>query len=69
MRESCRKPIKLWVDQGRESYNKLIQEWLGNNDVLTYSTHKEGMSVITKRFIKTLKTKICKAMITNDSKF
>ena len=26
------KPNKLWVDQGRESYNKLMQEWLENND-------------------------------------
>ena len=25
--ESNRKPIKLWVDQGREFYNKLMQEW------------------------------------------
>ena len=32
--ESNRKPIKLWVDQGREFYNKLMQEWLDNNDIL-----------------------------------
>ena len=25
------KPNKLWVDQGIESYNKLMQKWLGNN--------------------------------------
>ena len=25
--ESNRKPNKLWVNQGREFYNKLIQEW------------------------------------------
>ena len=29
---SNRKPNKLWVDQGREFYNKLMKEWLGNND-------------------------------------
>ena len=29
------KPNKVWVDQGRELYNKLIQEWLDNNNVLT----------------------------------
>ena len=41
------------VDQGRQFYNKLMQEWLGNNDILLYSTHNEGTSVIAERFIKT----------------
>ena len=58
--ESNRKPNKLWVDQGREFYNKLMQEWLDNNDILMYSTHNEGNSVIAERFIKTLKAKIYK---------
>ena len=40
--ESNRKPNQLWVDQGREFYNKLMQEWLDNNDILVYSTHDEG---------------------------
>ena len=51
--ESNRKPNKLWVDQGRQFYNKLMQEWLDNNDILLYSTHNEGTSVIAERFIKT----------------
>ena len=58
--QSNHKPIKLWVDQGREFYNKLRQEWLENNDILMYSTHNEGKSVITERFIKTLKAKLYK---------
>ena len=56
--ESNRKPNKLWVDQGREFYKKLMQEWLDNNDILLYSTHNEGKSVIAERFIKTLKSKL-----------
>ena len=40
--ESNRKPNKLWVDQGREFYNKLMQEWLDDNDILMYPTHNEG---------------------------
>ena len=28
------KPNKLWVDQGREVYNKLMQERLNNNDMI-----------------------------------
>ena len=44
--ESNRKPNKLWVDQGREFYNKLMQEWLDKNDILMYSTHNKGKLVI-----------------------
>ena len=63
---SNRKPNKLWVDQGREFYKKLLQEWLDNNDILMNSTHNEGKLVIAERFIKTLKS--LKKMAANDSK-
>ena len=66
--ESNRKPNKLWIDQGRQFYNKFMQEWLDNNYILMYSTHNEGNSVITERFIKTLKAKIYKKFTTNDRK-
>ena len=46
------KPSKLWVDQGKEFYNKLMQEWL-DNDILLYLTHNEGKLVIAERFVKT----------------
>ena len=58
--ESNCKRNKLWVDQGRELYNKRMQEWLGNNDILMYSAHNKSKSVIAERFIKTLKAKIYK---------
>ena len=45
-----------------------MQEWLDNNDILMYSTHITGKSVITESVIKTLKDKIYKKMTTNDSK-
>ena len=63
------KPNKLWVDQGREFYNKLIQERLDDNDISIYLTHKAGKSVIAKRFIKTLKGEIYQRMTAKDSKF
>ena len=47
------KPNKLCIDQEREFYNRRMQGWLDNN-VLMYSTHNEGKSIITERFIKTL---------------
>ena len=65
--ESYSKPNKLWVDQGREFYNKLIQEWLDKNDISMYSTHNEANQIV-ERFIKILRTKIYKIMIANDSK-
>ena len=45
-----------------------MQKWLNNNDILMYSTHKEGKSVTAERFIKTLKAKIYKKMTANHSK-
>ena len=45
-----------------------MQEWLDNNDILMYSPRNEGESVITERFIKTLKAEIYKKMAANNSK-
>ena len=65
--DSNHKPSKLWVDQGRELYNQLMQEWLDNN-ILMHSAYNEGKSVIAERFIKTLKAKIYKKMTVDDSR-
>ena len=58
--EFNRRPNKLWVDQAKKFYNKLMQEWCDNKDILIYSTNNEGKSIIAERFIKTLKAKIYK---------
>ena len=59
--ESNWKPDKLWVDQGKEIYNKRMQEWLDNNDNLMCSTyHNQVKSVISEMFIITVKAKINK---------
>ena len=44
------------TDQEREFYNKLIQEWIDNNNFVMYSTHNECKLVIAEKFVKTLKT-------------
>ena len=49
--EFNRKPNKLYVDQGRVLYNKLIQEWLEKIIILVYSTHNEGNSVMIVNII------------------
>ena len=58
--ESNCKTNKLWVDQRREFYNKLMREWSGSNDIIMYSTYNESKLVIAESFIKTLKAKIYK---------
>ena len=35
-----------------------MQGWSDDNDILIYSTHNKGKSVITERFIKTLRDEI-----------
>ena len=44
-----------------------MQEWLNNDNVLMYSKHNEGKSVIAEIFIKTLKAKLYKKMTANNS--
>ena len=41
-------------------HNKIMRGWLDINYILTYSTHNKSKSVITERFINTLKVKIYK---------
>ena len=62
MKESNRKPNKIWVDKGSEFYNNSFKKWLKDNDIEMYSIHNEGKSVVVERFIETLKNKIYKYM-------
>ena len=60
--ESNRKSNKIWVDKGSEFYNRSMKSFLKNNDIEMYSTHNERKSVISERFIRTVKNKIYKYM-------
>ena len=62
LKQSNRKPNKIWVDKGSEFYNAYFKKWLRDNDVVMYSTHNEGKSVVAEQFIRTLKGKIYKYM-------
>ena len=62
IKQSKRKPNKIWVDQGSEFYNRVFKKWLSDNDIIMYSTFNEGKSVIAERFIRTLKNKLYKHM-------
>ena len=58
IKQSNRKPNKIWVDQGGEFYNNVFEKWLSDNDIIMYSTYNEGKSVVAERFIRTLKNKL-----------
>ena len=42
--------------------NAYFKKCLRDNDIVMYSTHNEGKSVVAERFIRTLKGKIYKYM-------
>ena len=62
IKQSNRKPNKIWVDQGGEFYNNVFEKWLSGNDINVYSMYNEGKSVLAERFIRTLKNKLYKHM-------
>ena len=52
----------MWVEKGSDIYNSSVKKLLKDNDIEIYSIHNEGKSVVTERFIGTLKTKIYKCL-------
>ena len=62
IKQSNRKPNKIWVDQGGEFYNNVFKKWLSDNDIIMYSTYNEGKLVVAERSIRTLKNKLYKNM-------
>ena len=60
IKQSSRKPNKIWVDQGGEFYNIIFEKWLSDNDINMYSMYNEGRSVVAERFIRKLKNKLYK---------
>ena len=63
LNKSKRTPNKIWVDKGSEFYNASFKKWLQDNDIIMYSTNNKGKSMVAERFIRTLKSKIYKYMI------
>ena len=52
LKESNRKPNKIWVDKGREFYKRSMKSWLGKHDIGMYLTHNDGKSVIKNKIYK-----------------
>ena len=56
VKESGRQPKHLWVDEGKEFYNKNMTAWINEHNIVRYSTHGEHKSAVVERFNRTLKT-------------
>ena len=62
LNKSDRKSNKIWIDKGSEFYKRSMKSWLEKNDIEMYSTHNEEKSVVDERFIRIIKSNICKRM-------
>ena len=58
VKSSDRLPKFLWVDQGKEFYNKNMDVWLKKNSITRYSTFGEHKSAVIERFNRTIKEKM-----------
>ena len=52
------KPKKLWVDKGKEYYNKNMLDLLAKNNIEIYSTENEEKSSVCERWNRTIKEKM-----------
>ena len=62
-----RKPKNLWVDEGKEFYNKTFQSFLKKNNISMYHTFNEGKAVVIERFNRTLKRIMWKYFTANNT--
>ena len=58
--ESNRKPNKIWVNKGKEFYNRTMKWWPEKKAIEMFSTDNEGKSVVAERFNRNLKSKTYK---------
>ena len=52
LKQSNRKPNKIWVDKGSEFYNAYFKKWLRDNDIVMYSKHNEAKFVVAEKLLK-----------------
>ena len=55
-----RKPQYLWVDKGKEFYNKHLKDLLEKHKIHMYSTENEEKSSVVERWNRTIKNKMWK---------
>lgn len=62
------KPSHIWVDEGKEFYNKELTALLKEYNVNRYSTYSENKSAVVERFNRTIKTNIWKYFVSNQTR-
>lgn len=67
MRATKSKPKKLQTDRGSEFKNKLFKKMLREHKIHLYHTHTEIKAAIVERFNRTLRSRIQKFMVTNNT--
>jgi len=68
VKRSGRIPKYIWVDEGKEFYNKYMNEWMNENNIIRYSTHGEHKSAVVERFNRTLKGNMWKRFTAENSR-
>ena len=58
-----RKPKKLWVDKGKEFWNKEVKAVMDENGVERYSTENEEKSSVVERWNRTIKERMWKDIL------
>ena len=52
LKDSNRKPNKIWVDKGSEFNNRSMKSWLQKNDIEMCSTHNEKNMLLLKYLLE-----------------
>ena len=60
-------PEYLWADKGGEFYNNAMKAYLTSKKITLYSTFNDPKSCIAERFIRTLRLRIERCFILNNS--
>ena len=55
-----RQPQSVWIDKGKEFYNKHLKEFLDKHDIAIYSTENEENSSFVERWNRTIKQRMWK---------
>ena len=55
-----RQPQCVWVDKGKEFYNKRLKEFLDKHDIAIHSTENEENSSFVERWNRTIKQRMWK---------
>ena len=66
-KNSNRSPNNLWTDKGKEFYNASVKSLLKKHNILLYSTENEEKSSIVERWNRTMKEKMWKYFMANNT--